>query len=62
MVDSNCEIMRADKYGAYLGRHPAENYASGLDDGEKQAIISQHILRSKMLGIWIKNSFNTYAK
>ena len=62
MVDSQCEILWADNSGADLGSHPTENYASGLDYAEKQAIFSQKRLMSKMLGIWIKKSLYTDAK
>ena len=36
MVDSHCEILRADNSGANLGRHPGENYSAGIFDAEKQ--------------------------
>ena len=62
MVDSHCEILWADNYGANLGRHPIENHAAGLDDAEKQAMISQQRLRFNMLGIYIKNSLTTDTK
>ena len=62
MVDSHCEILWADNYGANLGRHPIENHAVGLDDAEKQAMISQQRLRFNMLGIYIKNSLTTDAE
>ena len=50
MVDSHCEILWDDNSGAYLGHHTTENYESGLDDAEKQKIISQQRPRSKMIG------------
>ena len=49
MVDSHGDIMWANNSVAGLGRHPTENYGSGLDDREKKAIISQQCLESKML-------------
>ena len=61
MVLSHCEILWDDSYGEYLGRHLTENYASGLDDSEKQEIISQQRLRSKMLGLRINNYLATDA-
>ena len=39
MVDSHCEILWDENYGADLGRHPTENYAAGLDDAAKQEVI-----------------------
>ena len=62
MMDSHCEIMWADNYGSYLGRHPTSNYASGINDSVKQAIINQQRLKSKMIGLWIKNSLATFSK
>ena len=62
MVDSHCEILWDDNYGEYLGSHPTANYASGLDDAQKQEIISQRHLRSKMIGLCIKNNVTTDAK
>ena len=62
MVDSHCEILWADNSGADLGSHPIANYAAGLYYASKQALISQQHLRSKMLGLWIKNSMNTNSK
>ena len=62
MVNSHCEILWADNYEAYLGRHPTEIYSEGLYDVEKQAIISQQRLRSKILGLWFNNSLATDYK
>ena len=45
MVESHCKILWAENSGANLGRHTTENYASGLDDAEKQAIIAHQRLR-----------------
>ena len=45
-----------------MGRHPTANYTAGLDYADKQAIISQQRLSSKMLGLWINNSLTTYVK
>ena len=39
MVESHCEILWYDNSGAYLGRQTTENYAAGLDDAAKQAVI-----------------------
>ena len=61
MVDSKCEILWADNSGAYLGRHPKENYSEGLDGTDKQAIIAKQRLISKMLWIWINKPMNTDA-
>ena len=61
MVKSHCEIMWADNPGAYFRCHPTANYSEGIDDVEKQAIISQNRLRSNMLDIWFKSSLTTYA-
>ena len=62
MVDSHYEILWADNSGADLGHHPTSKYSAGIYDAEKQAIIAQQRLRSKMLGLWIKNSLTTDAK
>ena len=62
MVDSHCEILWDDNSGAYLGCHPTENYAAGLDEAQKQAIMSQQLLRSKMIGLWIKTFLTTNVK
>ena len=62
MVDSHCEILWDENSVADLGCHPTENYAPGLDDASKHAVIAQRRLRSKILGLSIKNSLNTNAK
>ena len=62
MVDSNYEILCSDNSGSALGQHPTANYAAGLDDTEKQAIINQHCLISYMLGLLIKKSLTTDDK
>ena len=62
MVESHCDILWDDNSGADLGRCTTENCATGLDGGEKQAIISQYRLRFKVIGIWIKKYLTTYAK
>ena len=62
MVYSHCEILWAENSGANLGRHPTENYAVGLDDAQNEAIIAHQRLRSKFLGLWIKNSLTIDAK
>ena len=55
MVESQCEILWADKYGADLGHYPTANYSAGLNYTAKQSEIAQQRLRYKMLGLWIKN-------
>ena len=62
MVDSHFEILWADNYGAGLGRHPTENYSPGLDDAQKQEIISQQRTMYKIIGLWIKNYLTTDDK
>ena len=61
-MDSYCEILGANNSGSGLGRHPTAYYGSEADVPTKQAIRSQNWLRSKMIGIWIKNFLTTYAK
>ena len=56
------EILWDDNSGAYLGRHPTANYAEVLDDAYKQAVVYQQSIRSKILGLWIKNYLTTDAK
>ena len=62
MVNSHCDILVADNSGAGLGRHPTDNYESGLDEPQKQAVIAQKRLRSNMRGLLIKNSLTTDSK
>ena len=62
MVDSHCEILWAENSGENLWRHPTENYAAGLDDASKQAIITQQCIRSKILGIFINNYLTSDSK
>ena len=62
MLESHCEILWADSSRVILGSHLTANYTSGLDDLYIQETISQKRLRSKTLGIWIKNSLTTDAK
>ena len=62
MVESHCEILWADNSGANLGCNPTSDYAAQIYDAQKQAIISHKRLRSKMLGLWIKNPLTTNAK
>ena len=62
MVDPQFEILWAYNSGAGLGSHPTENYGLGIYYPAKHAIIAQHRLRSKMIGLWIKNSLTTYEK
>ena len=61
-LDSYIEIMWSDNSGSGLGRHYTENYGVGLDDPDKQEVISQQRLRSKMIGLLIKNSLTTDVK
>ena len=60
MVDSHCEIIWDDNYGVDLGHHPTENYAPGLYDASKQAVISQQFLRYKKIGLSVKNPLVNY--
>ena len=62
ILNSHCKILWADNYGADLGHHPTETYTAGLDDADKQAIIAQQSLRSKILGLYIKNPLVTNSK
>ena len=62
MVDSHCEILWAENSGAYLGRHPTQNYAAGIYGAEKKARIAHQRLRSKMVGLCIKSSLTTDDK
>ena len=62
MMYSHFEILWDDKSGEGLGRHPTANYAAGLDDLVKQSIFSQQLLMSKILVLWIENSFATDVK
>ena len=62
MVASHCEILWADNSGSGLGIHPTSNYGAGLDDPEKQAIISQQRLSSNMIGLCINNYLTTDSK
>ena len=62
IVDSHYEILWADNSGANLGCHPKANYAAGLYDADKQAVISQQRLIPKMIGLWINNYLTTNAK
>ena len=48
--------------GAGLGCHPISNYVAVLDDPVKQTLINKQSLRSKMIGLYIKESFNKYEK
>ena len=45
-----------------MGCNPTSDYAAQIYDAQKQAIISHKRLRSKMLGLWIKNSLPTDNK
>ena len=62
MVNPHCEILWGDNPGENLGRYPTENYAEELDDAQKQSIIAHQHLRSKIIGLWIKNSPTTDSK
>ena len=62
MTDSQCEIMWDNNSGAVLGLHPTGDYGAAPNSPEKQAIITQHSLRYKMLGICIKKSLTTDSK
>ena len=62
MVDSHCEVMWANNSVVGLGCHPIEDYGSAVDFPVKHIIISQHRLRSNMIGLWIKKSLTNDAK
>ena len=62
MVDSHCEILWDENSRVGLVRYPTETYVSGLEDANKQAVITQQSLMSKMLGLWIKNYLTTDYK
>ena len=62
MMESHCEIMWDNISGAGLGCHPTADYGAAPDAPEKQAIIAQQRLRSKILGLWINNLLTTDAK
>ena len=62
MVDSCCENMWANNSGEGLGHHLTAGYGAAAEVPSKQLIISQHIIRSKMLSLCIKNSLTTDAK
>ena len=59
MLESHCEILWANNSGAYLGRQHTADYGLLADVPDKQAVIYQLGLRSKMIGRWIKNSLIT---
>ena len=58
-MESHCETMWEDNSGSGLGRHLTSDYGTAADDDEKQALIYQQPLRSKITSLWIKNSLNT---
>ena len=47
IVESHCEIMWAENFGASLGHYPTANYGSGLYDPVQHTVISQHCLRPR---------------
>ena len=62
MVDSHCKILWDDNSGAGLGRHPTANHGEVLDNPESQAVISQQLRRSYIIGLFMKNYITTDAK
>ena len=62
MVEPHCENIWEDNAVAGLGRHPIEDYGSGLDVPANQVLFVQYCLRSKILSLWIKNSLTTDAE
>ena len=62
IVDPHFETLWSDNSGSDLGHPPTANYAAGLYEASKQAVISKQRLRSKMLGLWIKNYLTTNTK
>ena len=48
--------------GSGLGCYPTAYYGSEDDDAEKHSLISQQLLISRMLILWIKNSLTTAVK
>ena len=44
-----------------MGRHPTEDYGLAADDYQKQALIYQQQLRSKIIIPWIRKSLTTDA-
>ena len=62
MVESHCEILWVNNSGAGLGIHHTSDYGAAADIPDKQAIIYQHCLRYRMLGLWIKNFLTTDDK
>ena len=54
MVESHFEILWADNSGAILERYDTGNYGAELNNPAKQIKIAQHLLRSKIIGLWIK--------
>ena len=62
MVDSHCEILWSNNAEEVLGCHPTEDYGASPYSNANQAIIAQHLLRSKMLGLWFNNTSTTDSK
>ena len=62
IIESHYEILWANKSGAGLGCISTAYYGAAPDDVEKQVLISQQSLRSKILGLWIKNSLTAEGK
>ena len=45
-----------------MGIQPTSDYGAESYDGEKHELISQQLLRSKVLSLWINNSLTTDEK
>ena len=50
------------KKGGVLGCLPTAYYGASPDDAEKQVLISQQRIKSKILGLWINNYLTTETK
>ena len=61
-MESQCVFQWVHNSGADFGRHPKADYGSSADDAEKQALISQELLRYKMLSLHIRRSPTTHGK
>ena len=62
MIEYHCENFCSKNSGTALGRLPTSYYGAEPYDAAKQALISQHCLRSKILVLWINNSLTTEDK
>ena len=62
MGDSHCEILWSKNSVAYLGNHPALDHGAAVEDDERQALIYQQCLISKMIRLCIRYSLIIYSK